>query len=277
MQSTDKTIAVTVTWRVITHKGLVRSQNEDAHYVAHRIESEPESESASRYLFAVADGLGGHRGGAIASRMALKSVKDEFLNWHGGSAHRMVSRAMQHANQEIFIAAQSEPELFNNMQTTLTAVALERDSLTIGHVGDCRLYRVRNSCIELLTRDHTMADDMLKFHLISQEQAQQHPGRHQLTRSIGGEPFLHLDIIRERILPDDTYLLCSDGLWSELTDEDINIAMQESNIGIACEKLVGLALKAGAPDNITAIMIRIETIGEQAASPFSWRTILRRR
>jgi serine/threonine protein phosphatase PrpC len=163
------------------------------------------------------------------------------------------------------------------MQTTLTVVALERDSLAIGHVGDCRLYRVRNDAIELLTRDHTMANDMLKLHMISQEQVQQHPGRHQLTRSVGGEPFLHIDVIREQILPDDTYLLCSDGLWSELTDEDITIAMQESNIGTACEKLVGLALKAGAPDNITAIMIRIETIGEQAASPFSWRTILRRR
>jgi serine/threonine protein phosphatase PrpC len=276
MQSTDKTIAVTVKWRVITHKGLVRSQNEDAHYVAHRVESETESESASCYLFAVADGLGGHPGGAIASRMALKSVKDEFLKWHGGSADRLVSRALQHANQEVFIAAQSEHELFNNMQTTLTVVALERNSLAIGHVGDCRLYRVRNGAIELLTRDHTMANDMLKLHMISQEQAQQHPGRHQLTRSVGGEPFLHIDVIREQILPDDTYLLCSDGLWSELKHEDINIAMQECNIGTACEKLVGLALKAGAPDNITAIMIRIETIGEQATSPFSWRTILRR-
>jgi serine/threonine protein phosphatase PrpC len=276
MQPTDK-IAVTVTWRVITHKGLVRSQNEDAHYVAHRVEAETESESASRYLFAVADGLGGHRGGAIASRMALKSVKDEFLNWHGGAADRLVSRALQHANQEVFIAAQSEPELFNNMQTTLTVVALEQDSLAIGHVGDCRLYRVRNGNIELLTRDHTMANDLLKIHLISQEQAQQHPGRHQLTRSIGGEPFLHIDIIREQILPYDTYLLCSDGLWSELSHEDINIAIQESNIGTACEKLVGLALKAGAPDNITAILFRIETIGEQAASPFSLRRILLRR
>jgi serine/threonine protein phosphatase PrpC len=276
-QSIDKTIAVTVTWRVITHKGLVRSQNEDAHYVAHRVESEPESESASRYLFAVADGLGGHRGGAIASRMALKSVKDEFLKWHGRSADRLVSRALQRANEEVFIAGHSEPKIFDNMQTTLTVVALEQDVLAIGHVGDCRLYRVRNDCIELLTRDHTMANDMLKFHLISQEQAQQHPGRHQLTRSIGGEPFLHIDIIREQILPDDTYLLCSDGLWSELTQEDINIAMKESNIATACEKLIELALKAGAPDNITAIMIRIETIGEQAASPFSWRTILRRR
>lgn len=274
MQSTEKTIAVTVRYRVITHKGLMRSQNEDAHYAAHCVKTE--NELASRYLFAVADGLGGHRGGAIASRMALKSVKDEFLNWRGGAAKRMVRKALERANDEVFIASHSEPKIFDNMQTTLTAVALEEDSLAIGHVGDCRLYRLRNGCIELLTRDHTMANDMLKFHMISKEQAQQHPGRHQLTRSIGSEPFLHIDIIREHIQPDDTYLLCSDGLWSELSDEDINIAMQESNIGTACENLVGLALKAGAPDNITAIIFRIETIGEEVGSPFSWRKILLR-
>ncbi len=271
---TDRTIAVTVTYRVMTHKGLMRSQNEDAHYVAQCVKTG--NESASRYLFAVADGLGGHHGGAIASRMALKSVKDVFLNWQGGSANRMVSRAIERANEEVFIAGHSEPKIFDNMQTTLTAVALEQDSLAIGHVGDCRLYRLRNGGIELLTNDHTMANDMLKFHMISKEQAQQHPGRHQLTRSIGSEPFLHVDVIREHILPDDAYLLCSDGLWSELRDEDINTAMQGGNISNACEKLVGLALKAGAPDNITAIMFRIETIGKRASSPFSWRKILRR-
>lgn len=278
MQSTDKmptSVAVTVKWRVITHKGLVRSQNEDAHYVAHRINTEDES-SASCYLFAIADGLGGHRGGAVASRMALKSIKDEFANWHGEAANRFVSRALQRANEEVFIAGHSQPKLFDNMQTTLTAVTLEHGSLTIGHVGDCRLYRVRDHNIEVLTRDHTMANDLLQLHLISEEQVQQHPGRHQLTRSIGGEPVLRVDTIREQILPADIYLLCSDGLWSEITDEDIKIAMQENDINIACEKLVGLALEAGAPDNITAIMFRIETIGKQANSPFSLHTILDR-
>ncbi len=275
MQPQDKMIAVTVRWRVITHKGLMRSQNEDAHYAAHSVKNE--NELASRYVFAVADGLGGHRGGAIASRMALKSVKAEFLNWHGGAAKRMVRKALERANDEVFIAGHSEPKIFDNMQTTLTAVALEEDALAIGHVGDCRLYRLRKGSIELLTKDHTMANDMLQLHLISHEQVQQHPGRHQLTRSIGSEPFLHVDVIREHIQPDDTYLLCSDGLWSELSEENINTAMQEGNISNACEKLVGLALKAGAPDNITAIMFRIETIGEGVGSPFSWKKILLRR
>lgn len=279
MQSKDKTpicVAVTVKWRVITHKGLVRSQNEDAHFVAHHINPEAESESASRYLFAIADGLGGHKGGAIASRMALKSIKDDFAKWHGEAANRFINRTIQNANQEVFIAGHSQPKVFDNMQTTLTAAALEHGSLTIGHVGDCRLYRVRDNNIDILTRDHTMANDLLQLHLISEEQVQQHPGRHQLTRSIGGDPVLRVDVIREQILPADTYLLCSDGLWSEITDEDIKTAMRENDINVACEILVGLALEAGAPDNITAIMFRVETIGKQENSSFSLHTILDR-
>jgi protein phosphatase len=275
IQSTEKTpnlVGVIVKWRAITHQGLLRSQNEDAHWVAHTVEVKTETESASRYLFAVADGLGGHRGGAIASRMALKSVKDEFHRWHGEAADRLVARALQQANQKVFCVAQSDPELFHKMQTTLTVVALDQNTLTIGHIGDCRLYRLRDGRIELLTRDHSMANDLLKLHLISAEQATQHPGRHQLTRSVGGELFLNADIIREQTLPDDTYLLCSDGLWSELTPEEIQVTMQENDVSGACEKLVRFALRGGAPDNITAIVFRIETMGTCTVPRFSWRT-----
>jgi protein phosphatase len=270
-------VGVLVKWRAITHQGLMRSQNEDAHWVAHSVEVKTETESASRYLFAVADGLGGHRGGAIASRMALKSVKDEFHTWHGGGAARMVGRALQQANQNVFCKAQLDPELFQKMQTTLTVVALDQDSLTVGHVGDCRLYRVRDGRIGQLTRDHTMANDLLSMHLISSEQASQHPGRHQLTRSVGGEPFMNADILCEQPLPDDIYLLCSDGLWSELTEKEILATIQENDISPACEKLVRFALRGGAPDNITAIVFRIEMIGTRVSPGFSWRRILEKR
>ena len=268
-------IGVIVKWRVITHQGLMRSQNEDAHWVGHSIEVKTETESASRYIFAVADGLGGHRGGAIASRTALKSVKAEFYKWHGGAADGMIGQAIQKANQKVFCVAQSDPELFRKMQTTLTIVALDQDSLTVGHIGDCRLYRLRDDCIKILTRDHTMANDLLQMHLISAEQASTHPGRHQLTRSIGSELFMNADIIREKVRPDDTYLLCSDGLWSELTEEEILNAMQQNDVSSACEKLVRVALSAGAPDNITAIAFHIETVGNCTAPAFSWRAFFR--
>jgi len=267
-------VGVIVTWRAITHQGLTRSQNEDAHWVAHAVEGKTDTESSSRYIFAVADGLGGHRGGAIASRMALKCVKEEFHTWHGGDADRVISRALQNANQNIFCVAQSDPELFQKMQTTLTVVALDNNSLVVGHVGDCRLYRMRDGHIDQLTRDHTMARDMLQLHLISSEQASQHPGRHQLTRSVGGEPFMKADITRQETQAGDSYLLCSDGLWSEITDEEIRSALQENDTSQECEKLVRLALSRGAPDNITGIMFHIDFVVKQAALPFSWRALL---
>ena len=250
---------------------MVRSQNEDSLCV----EVDAKSEPASRYLFAVADGVGGHRGGDVASKLAIRSVQDEFHSWNGVAADRLLDKALRNANQEVFSAANSRPG-FSRMQTTLTAVALEQGKLTVCHVGDCRLYRARDGRIDILTRDHNMANELLKMHLISQEQAGQHPGRHQLIRSVGSEPFLHTDIIREQILSDDTYLLCSDGLWSEVAPEDIKAAMQESNASAACDKLIRIALKAGAPDNISAIVFRIAAAGNKAASPFSLRGILRR-
>ncbi len=117
----------------------------------------------------------------------------------------MIGRAMQNANQNIFCVAQSDPELFQKMQTTLTIVALDNDLLVIGHVGDCRLYRMRDGHIDQLTRDHTMASDMLKLHLLSSKQASEHPGRHQLTRSVGGDPFMNADITRQQV-PAGRYL-----------------------------------------------------------------------
>ena len=143
------------------------------------------------------------------------------------------------------------------MQTTATVAVLWQDSLAAGHVGDCRLYRVRNGRIALLTRDHTIANNLLRLHLISAEQALRHSGRYQLTRSVGASPFFRVDLVREQIEPGDSFLLCSDGLWSEVGREDIRAALSDSNIESACQELVGSALKTGAPDNISAILFRM--------------------
>lgn len=260
-----------VLWSSITHRGMVRSENEDALCIEIGVQgSEP-----SRYLFAVADGLGGHQAGATASRLALKVIQEEFRQWPGGAKDRFVSKAMRYANQQVYSAANSTPELFK-MQTTLTTVVLEQDSLTIGHVGDCRLYKVRGGRIELLTRDHSLANDLLQLHLITPEQAWQHPGRHQLTRSVGADLFLRIDLIRQQVEPGDTYLLCSDGLWSEVAPENIRETIQKNDINSACEEFVELVLKAGAPDNISGIIFRINKVQKQPSSSFSWRTILGR-
>jgi protein phosphatase len=143
------------------------------------------------------------------------------------------------------------------MQTTATVIVLDENSMAIGHVGDCRLYRLRNGRITLLTKDHSQAAELLRLRFISREDALQHPGRHQLTRSVGSSLFLRVDLIKEKTNHGDSCLLCSDGFWSELEPLDIRNALLNDDIEKSLEQLVGMVLKAGAPDNLTAVMFRI--------------------
>jgi protein phosphatase len=233
--------------RAVTHRGLVRLRNEDSFCVLSK---------DNFHLFSVADGLGGHRGGSIASKMAIDTIQSEFENWNGKHGDRFVTRAIQSANQAVFSTAQDHPELFS-MQTTATVIVIEKDSLFVGHVGDCRLYRVRDGRVTVLTKDHSQAAELLRMHLISAEASQQHPGRHQLTRSVGSSPFLRVDLVKERTKPGDSYIVCSDGLWSEVSDTDVKKALSDKDIESSLEELVGKVLKAGAPDNITGILFHI--------------------
>ena len=262
---------ITLTWRAVTHQGLMRQNNEDSFCV----EVDNKVSPASRFLFVVADGLGGHGGGDVASKMALNTVRDEFIGWNGSPAERLLDRALRNANQAVFGEAQVHHE-YSKMQTTLTAVVVEQGSLTVGHVGDCRLYRARDGLIDIMTKDHSMANELLKMHMISLEQAESHPGRHQLVRSVGGEPFLRTDVFRENVISGDMYLLCSDGLWGQVSPEDIKSAMVENNADLVCERLVRKALKAGAPDNISAIAFRVDSTSKKATAPFSFRGLFRK-
>lgn len=244
---TDNPAGDSVLCRAVTHRGLVRLHNEDAFCVLTK---------EKRHLFAVADGLGGHRGGSIASEMAIDTIKNEFEKWNGKGKERFVMKAVNSANMAVFSTSQSHPELFN-MQTTATVVALEKDSLAIAHVGDCRVYRVRNGRVTILTRDHSQAAELLRLHLISEKDALRHPGRHQLTRSVGSSPFLRIDLVKEKTNDGDSFVLASDGFWSELEPLDIRDALLDDNIEKSLEELVARVLKAGAPDNLTAIIFRI--------------------
>ncbi len=246
----DNEFSKSVFCRAVTHRGLVRLHNEDAFCYLSK---------ENRALFAVADGLGGHRGGAIASQIAIDTIKTEFGKWKGKGSERFVTKAIQNANMEVYNTAQTHPELFS-MQTTATVVSLDNNSLAVGHVGDCRLYRIRNGRVTVLTKDHSQAAELLRLHLISPEESQQHPGRHQLTRSVGSSLFLRVDLIKEKVDTGDTYLLCSDGLWSEVSNEQIKEALTDDNIEKSLEELVGIVLNAGAPDNITGVLFRINEI-----------------
>jgi protein phosphatase len=259
-----------IEWHAMTHRGLVRQGNEDS-FVAARAAAD---DLTPRVLLAVADGLGGHRGGSIASRMALEAVRREFQAWHSGSAAHLVGRAIRYANQEVFSAGNLRNE-FAEMRTTVTAVVLEQDYLTVGHVGDCRLYRVRDGATELLTRDHSVANEMARLHWISRDSSLNHPGRHQLTRSVGSGPFLHIDVFRKQIRTGDAYLLCTDGLWSKMSLDDVTDVIAYASPVEACSDLLKFALKGGAPDNTTAIVFRVANVSKRPIQPLSWRSLLR--
>jgi PPM family protein phosphatase len=231
--------------------------------------------AGSRYLFAVADGLGGHHGGATASATAIEAVRRAFSTWDGTSPERFVEPAAQQANLAIFDLAHAQPDLFN-MQTTLTVAVIADDRLVVAHVGDCRLYRARDGQIDVLTHDHSMVVELLRMRMISPEQAIDHPGRHQLTRSLGAELLVRVDVIRENIQPGDVYLLCCDGLWGEVTQDEVRNVLEAEEPEAACRKLVDMALEKGAPDNVTAIVVKPLTVGAAPAVSSRWRMLLRR-
>jgi serine/threonine protein phosphatase PrpC len=256
-----------VAFHSLTHEGSWRSRNDDAYCT--EVKANPRD--GSSYLFAVADGLGGFRRGDVASQTAIQTLTSEFCNWQGGSGDRFLTRAIRDANQKVYDDAHADPDQAN-MQTTLTAVAIEQDRLTVGHVGDCRLYRIRDEQTQSLTRDHSFANDLLRLHLISPAQVLHHPERNRLTRTVGCWPILHIDIIREKILAGDTYILCCDGLWAEIPENEINALVHEKEPAQACQALLDVALKRGAPDNITLIVFRIDRVGKNHFS--TWRGLL---
>jgi len=162
------------------------------------------------------------------------------------------------------------------MQTTATAVLISGDRLSVGHVGDCRLYRLRDGALDLLTRDHTMTMDLVRLHVISPEQAMTHPARSQLTRSIGFDDLVQVDSVRDQVREGDVYLLCSDGLWGSVPSEQLRRTIALPSVEHASTALIEQALDAGGPDNITAVVMRVLSVRESDPRPSRWRTLLRR-
>jgi len=259
LQSPDGSIppsGLSLTWRAMSHRGLVRMRNEDKLYM-----DENSSSGKPRFIFAIADGLGGHRGGAVASDTAMKAVKDEFAKWRGGGPESFVDRTLRRANEDVFAVAQVTPAYFT-MRTTLTVVVLEQDNMAVGHIGDCRLYRYRKGLLKQMTHDHSSVKELVRLRLISPEEAEGHPNRHQLTRALGADPFTRPDTFREKILLGDSFLLGSDGLWSEVTTQDIENTLSTDNLTEGFEELIGKVLDAGAHDNVSGTVFRIIGTGK---------------
>ena len=207
------------------------------------------------------------------SQTAVATIRDLFTTRDSEAPARFLPRAVQQANTAVYAAARTDRQLFN-MQTSLTALLLHPQELVVAHVGDCRLYQLRNGEVEVLTRDHTLAMDLLRLRVISPEEAAEHPGRYQLTRSLGTEPQVRVDLSRDIIVPGDAYLLCSHGLWGRVTVEEIGHALEGRGLPEVCRDLVDLALERDGGDNMTAILFRITGLPVIQSPVGKWQGLL---
>jgi protein phosphatase len=235
-----------------TDVGKVRTNNEDAFYV-------PPSNAGHPQLYIVADGMGGHRGGEIASRMAV-DVVSTHINAHfspkldGQQIKAIIKDALNKANKRILNSALENRE-WAGMGTTVTLALFLSDKLYIGHVGDSRAYRIRAGRIELLTRDHSLVWQLMEEGKLTFEEAKIHPLKNIITKALGTEELLEPDILEFDLKKNDIILLCSDGLTNMLDDENIKTIASGANPEVAASMLIERANSLGGIDNITVGII----------------------
>ena len=214
-------------------------------------------EGAACAVVVVADGVSSAPGGEVASQMAvdvlLRAYREAPASQHAGVR---LYRAVQQANIEIHDRGIAVPEL-RGMATTLTAVALEDGDLTAVHVGDSRLYLVRDGELAQLTKDHTAAAEKVRYGLLSAERARTHPDRSVLTRSVGRELIVSRDQLTRRLAQGDVLVLCSDGLYNVLADDELEALVRGRDAAEAATALIAAANARGTPDNLTAAVVRV--------------------
>ena len=232
-----------------TSQGKVRTSNEDS-FVA---------DSAGR-LFLVADGMGGHAAGEVASSTAAATVKDVMgsSRREGGKIEDLLLLAVREANGRIYEAQRNRADL-SGMGSTLTLVSFAGSSYYIAHVGDSRAYLLRDGTLEQLTRDHSLVWHLFESGVLRKDELSSHPQKNLITRSIGPHPQVEIDLECGQAREGDTYLLCSDGLTDVLSDEVIcqMLSRPDKSPQQLGDALVSAANTMGGPDNITVIVVRL--------------------
>jgi protein phosphatase len=246
-----------------TNVGMKRTHNEDNLHL-------PSDER----LALVADGMGGHASGEIASQMAVETVVDFFKNTHDDyeltwpfkldrgyryDINRLIT-GIKLANVKIFEAAQREPH-YRGMGTTIVATLFLDDQVLIGHVGDSRVYRVRDGEIQQITEDHSLLNDYIKMKKLTAEEIANFPHKNVIVRALGMKETVQVDVHNETPRIGDTYVLCSDGLSGMIEDDSIQKTVRtELDLDKAAEKLVEAANAAGGVDNVTVVLARLEPL-----------------
>lgn len=232
-----------------THCGMVRKQNQDS-YATKILED-------GSVLALVCDGMGGALAGNVASAMAVDLFMQHFAQQEGEPDHELRMRnAAAVANDQIFRRSTHDPECIG-MGTTLVAVLMDEHEATILNEGDSRAYHINANGIQLITRDHSLVEDLVARGELTREEARVHPRKNLITRALGAEPILLADCFRQPMEPDDYLLLCSDGLSNLLNEQELLFeVIHGGEDADCCQRLVDIALERGAPDNVTVVLIR---------------------
>ncbi|HEX2163177.1 MAG TPA: Stp1/IreP family PP2C-type Ser/Thr phosphatase [Thermoanaerobaculia bacterium] len=247
--------------------GRARTHNEDCFEIDPRLG-----------LFLVADGMGGHRYGEVASRVAVKAIRefvaateDSDSTWPFAFDTRLrrhsnlLKTAVRVAHDRVLSAIRTDRRLFG-MGTTVVGIYIDADVAAVAHVGDSRAYRLRDGRLELLTQDHTWVNEQVVAGHLSEHQARSHPLKNVVTRALGGEREVEVDLQEVPVQPGDLYLLCSDGLTTMLADVEIaREAAAGGGMQAICERLIGRANSRGGHDNVTVVAVAIADAAREDA------------
>jgi protein phosphatase len=237
----------------LTDPGRVRNKNEDS------IAQIPEAG-----LVVVADGMGGHQAGEVASKLAVDVITRHILGTlaeagtgNGAFESKMIGDAIQLANRAIYELARQQPE-YAGMGSTVVVTVFHGGKLWVGHVGDSRLYRFRDGLLEQVTLDHSVVQELVSRGLVTAEEARLSVNKNLVTRALGVDAAVVPDVGEQALNDEDIYLLCSDGLNDVLADGDIEMMLIEygRNLEAAARRMVDIANERGGPDNISVILVR---------------------
>jgi protein phosphatase len=258
----------------LSDPGPVRPRNED--YLGYVKPSSPEQARSHGWLFTLADGVGGQRQGGVASRAAVEEVLGGFRRARAMESHGpLLTRLVQGANARICETEGLAGPAGAGMSSTIVVCALRFDRATIAHVGDSRCYLIRNSKARAITNDHTVANEQFRMGLLSKAEAEEATTRHVLSRSLGSNLFVKVDVTEVQVQPGDVLLLSSDGLHGPVSCDDIaSTVSRRSDLNAAAQDLVGKANRQDGSDNVSVQLIavrNVERIGMYRGRPYKLR------
>jgi PPM family protein phosphatase len=233
-----------------SNSGMVRTHNEDAVFT-----------QADVGLAILADGMGGYNAGEVASGMATAVIGSELaqgLLERKQGVSELLETVIGRANNAIYQAAESQPQ-YSGMGTTLVMAVFRGNHISVAHIGDSRMYRLRSGSFECVTRDHSLLQEQIDSGMITEEDARRSQNKNLVTRALGVDPEVEPEIHTYEVAPGDVYLFCSDGLNDMVENDDIALTLQalSANLDLAAEQLVQMANDNGGRDNVSVILVRV--------------------